>query len=131
MAASTQRLFSLLSESTTRYDLEKIQRAFDVAEEAHRGQFRKSGEEYIYHPLAVAEICAELDTGQLAGVTSPAANALAKSAHPALPQPPQFAPGSNSRAKSIRGSDSTRNIFTKVAITPPNTTPAIPISSTA
>ncbi|MBE6713122.1 MAG: bifunctional (p)ppGpp synthetase/guanosine-3',5'-bis(diphosphate) 3'-pyrophosphohydrolase [Ruminococcaceae bacterium] len=61
MAASTERLFSILQESGKRYDTEKIQRAFYYAEEAHRGQFRKSGEEYIYHPLSVAEICAELN----------------------------------------------------------------------
>ena len=61
MAASTERLFQLLEESGKRYDTEKIQRAFVYAEEAHRGQFRKSGEEYIYHPLSVAEICAELN----------------------------------------------------------------------
>ncbi|MFM7030454.1 MAG: bifunctional (p)ppGpp synthetase/guanosine-3',5'-bis(diphosphate) 3'-pyrophosphohydrolase, partial [Micrococcales bacterium] len=34
-------------------DLTVIERAFDVAEEAHRGQERKSGEPYITHPLAV------------------------------------------------------------------------------
>ena len=61
MAADTKRLFSLLDESGNKYDKEKIQRAFLFAEEAHRGQFRKSGEEYIFHPLAVAEICAELN----------------------------------------------------------------------
>ncbi len=61
MAASTEKLFQLLDESGKRYDKEKIQRAFDYAELAHRGQFRKSGEEYIYHPLSVAEICSELN----------------------------------------------------------------------
>ncbi len=61
MAASTEKLLSILEESGKRYDTEKIQRAFAYAEEAHRGQFRKSGEEYIYHPLSVAEICAELN----------------------------------------------------------------------
>ncbi len=61
MAASTEKLFKILEESGKRYDTEKIQRAFLYAEEAHRGQFRKSGEEYIYHPLSVAEICAELN----------------------------------------------------------------------
>ncbi len=60
MPADTQKLFSTLQENGKRYDLELIQRAFDYANEAHKGQFRKSGEEYIYHPLAVAQICAEL-----------------------------------------------------------------------
>jgi guanosine-3',5'-bis(diphosphate) 3'-pyrophosphohydrolase len=37
-------------------DLLKIREAFEFAEEAHHGQMRKSGEPYILHPLAVAEI---------------------------------------------------------------------------
>ena len=42
------------------YDIELIGRAYDVAEEMHRGQLRKSGEPYLIHPMAVAEILAEL-----------------------------------------------------------------------
>ncbi len=61
MAGDTTRLFSLLDESGKKYDKEKIEKAFLYAEKAHEGQFRKSGEAYIYHPLAVAEICAELN----------------------------------------------------------------------
>jgi GTP pyrophosphokinase len=41
-------------------DLTLLQRAYDVAEEAHRGQRRKSGDPYITHPLAVATILGEL-----------------------------------------------------------------------
>src|SRR6476660_1567630 len=41
-------------------DLTVIERAYVVAEEAHRGQKRKSGDAYITHPLAVATILAEL-----------------------------------------------------------------------
>ncbi|MGL4305946.1 MAG: RelA/SpoT family protein [Mycobacteriaceae bacterium] len=37
-----------------------LQRAYDVAEERHQTQFRKSGDPYITHPLAVANILAEL-----------------------------------------------------------------------
>nr|WP_304515567.1 MULTISPECIES: bifunctional (p)ppGpp synthetase/guanosine-3',5'-bis(diphosphate) 3'-pyrophosphohydrolase [unclassified Demequina] len=37
-----------------------IERAHAVAEQAHEGQFRKSGEPYITHPIAVAEIIAGL-----------------------------------------------------------------------
>ena len=41
-------------------DLQVIERAYAVAERAHQGQRRKSGDAYITHPLAVATILAEL-----------------------------------------------------------------------
>jgi GTP pyrophosphokinase len=41
-------------------DLALLQRAYDVAEEKHEGQKRKSGDPYITHPLAVSTILAEL-----------------------------------------------------------------------
>jgi GTP pyrophosphokinase len=37
----------------------QIRKAFDIALEAHKDMRRKSGEPYIYHPIAVAHICAE------------------------------------------------------------------------
>ena len=37
-----------------------VLRAYEVAEEAHRGQIRKTGEPYIFHPIAVAKILANL-----------------------------------------------------------------------
>ena len=40
-------------------NLARIKKAFDVAYEAHKNVRRKSGEPYIYHPIAVARICAE------------------------------------------------------------------------
>ena len=40
-----------------------IKKAFDRANELHNGQFRKSGEPYIIHPLNVACILTELHTG--------------------------------------------------------------------
>ena len=46
-------------------DLAMIERAYAVAEKAHRGQMRKSGDPYITHPVAVATILAEL------GMTAP------------------------------------------------------------
>ncbi len=36
-----------------------IRKAFNIAVEAHKDQRRKTGEPYIYHPIAVARICAE------------------------------------------------------------------------
>ena len=41
-------------------DANVLRRSYSVAEYMHRGQVRKSGEPYITHPLAVAQICAEL-----------------------------------------------------------------------
>ena len=41
-------------------DRQLIRRAFDYAEHAHRGQARRSGEEFIHHPWGVAQICAQL-----------------------------------------------------------------------
>lgn len=46
-------------------DVDSIQKAYDIAERAHEGQTRKSGDPYITHPLAVATILAEL------GMTAP------------------------------------------------------------
>lgn len=40
-------------------DKEMIRKAFEVAVESHKEMRRKSGEPYIYHPIAVAQICAE------------------------------------------------------------------------
>jgi len=41
-------------------DIELVRRAYLLAESAHNGQKRKSGEPYIVHPLAVATILADL-----------------------------------------------------------------------
>ncbi len=42
-------------------DISLIEKAYKVADEAHKGQVRKSGEAYIIHPLCVAIILAELE----------------------------------------------------------------------
>jgi guanosine-3',5'-bis(diphosphate) 3'-pyrophosphohydrolase len=49
-------------------DASVIRRAYETAERMHRGQYRKSGEPFITHPVAVAEILANLgmDTVTLA-----------------------------------------------------------------
>ena len=41
-------------------DLETIQRAYEMADEAHRGIMRRSGEPYISHPLEVALLLADM-----------------------------------------------------------------------
>jgi len=50
---------SALTEHHPNDKLANLERAFLVAKEAHTGQLRKSGEEYITHPVAVAAILAE------------------------------------------------------------------------
>src|SRR5262252_3331608 len=42
-----------------RPDIALVERAFEFSDSAHRGQFRKSGEPYITHPLAVASILSQ------------------------------------------------------------------------
>ncbi len=47
------------TKTRTRENTKMIRKAFDVAVDAHKDMRRKSGEPYIYHPIAVARICAE------------------------------------------------------------------------
>ncbi|HEX7542009.1 MAG TPA: bifunctional (p)ppGpp synthetase/guanosine-3',5'-bis(diphosphate) 3'-pyrophosphohydrolase [Anaerolineales bacterium] len=54
-----QELLSQLPDHYTLADRELIQRAYRLAEKAHAGQKRASGEPYVYHCLAVAAILAE------------------------------------------------------------------------
>lgn len=51
-----ERLLEKASSYIKEPDLKRIREAYDFAEQAHHGQLRKSGEPYILHPLAVAEI---------------------------------------------------------------------------
>jgi (p)ppGpp synthetase, RelA/SpoT family len=53
-------LLSTVRSAHPKADLSVIERAYAVAEKAHEGQLRKSGDPYITHPLAVATILAEL-----------------------------------------------------------------------
>ena len=41
-------------------EVENVRKAYELANELHKGQFRQSGEPYIIHPLSVAYILAEL-----------------------------------------------------------------------
>lgn len=45
----------------TTEELERLKVAYTFAEKAHEGQYRKSGEPYIYHPVAVARILLDLE----------------------------------------------------------------------
>ena len=55
-----EKLLFILEKAGKNYDIEKITRAYEYAKELHEGQFRVSGEPYISHPVAVAEIVAGL-----------------------------------------------------------------------
>ena len=55
-----QNLLDIIAQSGKNYDLAKIQLAYEYASEMHAGQYRKSGEAYIIHPISVAEIVAGL-----------------------------------------------------------------------
>ncbi len=71
-SATTEPSLARVAEAHRRHypgaDFGQLNEAYRVAEEAHRGQLRKSGDAYITHPVAVTEILAEygLDTPTLA-----------------------------------------------------------------
>ena len=52
-----------LKNPPTEARVEVIKKAYEIARKAHEGQKRRSGEEYIQHPLAAAKILAELGMG--------------------------------------------------------------------
>ena len=49
-----------LAEYLSQEAIDNIYKAFRFAEKAHRGQFRRTGEHYIHHPIEVADTLAEL-----------------------------------------------------------------------
>jgi GTP pyrophosphokinase len=53
-------LLKTLRTNHPKADTRLVIRAFEVAERSHRGQLRRSGDAYISHPLAVAQIVADL-----------------------------------------------------------------------
>ena len=56
-----QALEDKIKEYNPALDAQRLFRAFTYADNAHAGQLRKDGSPYITHPLAVAEIVAELE----------------------------------------------------------------------
>ena len=57
---SYKALLSLIEEQNEKYDLDLIRRAFEICVTSHKGQFRKSKDEYYIHPLCVAKIIIQL-----------------------------------------------------------------------
>ncbi|MGB9810384.1 MAG: RelA/SpoT family protein, partial [Dictyoglomus turgidum] len=60
MKDATILLQELLEQGKEKYSSENLKRAFIFAENAHKGQVRKSGEPYITHPVEVAKILMNL-----------------------------------------------------------------------
>ena len=64
MDALLKPLITGLQEHHPQADVAEVERAFDVARTAHIGQTRKSGEDYITHPVEVTQILIELGLDQ-------------------------------------------------------------------
>lgn len=60
VAPEIQALVRAVRAHHPKTDISVIERAYEVAAKCHEGQFRKSGEPYITHPVAVATILAEI-----------------------------------------------------------------------
>src|SRR5579859_312685 len=58
--STLQDLLAETSQYLTPQDMERIERAYDLAKEAHMGTQRRSGEAYIQHPLEVALLLADM-----------------------------------------------------------------------
>lgn len=59
IAQEYKELLRISYQTLTLVDKKLIRKAFDVAVDAHKDQRRKSGEAYIFHPIAVAKIVAD------------------------------------------------------------------------
>lgn len=60
IALAKEDLLERVRITSPKANLKKVALAFDMAAEAHKHQVRASGEPYIFHPIAVAEILTEL-----------------------------------------------------------------------
>ena len=63
---AVEHLLKTVKANHPRSDVQVIERAYAVAERCHEGQNRRSGEPYITHPVAVAQILAELGVAPVA-----------------------------------------------------------------
>ena len=63
-----EKVFNAMAPRVSDSDMTRLRNAFELAREAHSLQKRKTGEPYILHPIAVADICARelnLDTNSV------------------------------------------------------------------
>ena len=59
-----KELLTIMYDRTSKEQRQNIRKAFALAVNAHRDMRRRSGEPYIYHPIAVAKIvCTEINLG--------------------------------------------------------------------
>lgn len=56
-----QKLIKMIRKYHPSDDITQIEKAYRIADQAHKGQLRKSGEPYIIHPICVCIILAELE----------------------------------------------------------------------
>lgn len=63
---AVDHLIKTVKANHPRGDIQIVERAYEVAERCHRGQERRSGEPYITHPVAVAQILADLGVAPVA-----------------------------------------------------------------
>lgn len=56
-----QKIIDKIKTYAPNADFDKVARAYNLAKDAHEGQVRKSGEPYIIHPIAVANIIADME----------------------------------------------------------------------
>lgn len=55
-----EEILKEIEKNDLKVDVEKIKLAFFFAEESHEGQYRKSGEDYIMHPVEVTKILIDM-----------------------------------------------------------------------
>ena len=55
-----EEILKEIEKNNLKVDIEKIKLAFFFAEECHEGQYRKSGEDYIMHPVEVTKILIDM-----------------------------------------------------------------------
>jgi GTP pyrophosphokinase len=60
---AVDRLVRTVRQHHPKSDISLVERAYAAADRAHSGQLRKSGEPYITHPIAVAQVLADLGIG--------------------------------------------------------------------